>query len=265
VINYDRIGEIVSATGRHYYDKEACRLEREGPLAPTVSDELKRDLSPQMRVLDIGCGSGRTLIELAGLFAEGVGIDNDLAHIELARRNKADSRAANVTFVEGRADNLPFEAESFDVVFSERGPLSGSDINTANAAGVLRAGGTLLTECPGPHNQYEVGYVFEPDALAIHRCSQTAGLEGICAVVARNGIDVRLACSFIETWVFPDVYEWLRYHMSQWDYCGGRRFDTWPLPEELKHGFERFRRMTADEAGCIRVTSHRLWAGGVKH
>lgn len=264
MIDYEKIAEIVQTAGREYYDKEACRFERERLLAQTVPDELRRELSPEMRVLDIGCGNGRTLIELSGLFAEGVGIDNDPAHLEQAQRNQADSRAANVTFVEGRADNLPLEPESFDVVFSERGPLSGSDVNTANAARVLRKGGRLLTECPGPHSHYEVGYIFEPDALAVHRCSQTANLDGICAVLARNGIDVRLACSFVETWVFPDVYEWLRYHMSQWDYCGGQRFDAWPVPDELKHGLQRFCRMTADEAGCIRITNHRLWAGGVK-
>ena len=262
-IDYDRMHQIIQA-GRHgYYDREECRLTREGPLSLNIDDVFRRVCRPQSRVLDVGCGNARTLIRNAALFAEGVGLDNHEPHLRLAEQNVAASGVTNVRIVEGRGDNLPFDKESFDFVFSERGPL-GVDVNTFNAVRVLRRGGTLLFETPGSWGYFEPCYVFDMLNIPIHKVPQTDRLDSQIAVMARNGIDVQLAASTIERLVFEDFYEWLKFHLSAWDYYENWRFTDWPLPEHQVHGLGRFLVLCADEAGRIRVTNHRLWIGGVR-
>ena len=82
--------------------------------------------------------------------------------------------------------------------------------------------------------------------------------------IAASDIEVRFATSVIEEWVFADFYEWMKYHMSCWDYYADRRLDTWPLSEKLQHGLDRFLVMTADPQGRVHITQQRLWASGVK-
>jgi ubiquinone/menaquinone biosynthesis C-methylase UbiE len=66
--------------------------------------------SPGNLVLDVGCGAGQTLIA-AYPDQDSFGIDVDLAALELGR-----SLASRITFVQGRAEALPFANGQFDLV-----------------------------------------------------------------------------------------------------------------------------------------------------
>ena len=261
-IDYDKVREIIETADRAYYGREACHFERRIPPTGQIDDVFGRVCTPETRVLDIGCGNGRTLLRNAAGFAEGVGLDDDERMVSLAERNRTEAGVKNVRFVHDWADKLPFEKESFDFIFSERGPLAGSDVNTFNAVRALRPGGTILAECPGPLGNREAGYIFAPDQVPLKETVHGEMLEGLSAVLRRNGIEVQFAGSYIEEWVFADLYEWVKYHMSCWDYYGDRRFETWPLPENVQHGIDRFLVMTADDQGRIHITNQRLWVGG---
>ncbi|WP_299553721.1 class I SAM-dependent methyltransferase [uncultured Tateyamaria sp.] len=92
------------------------------------------------RLLDLGCGEGRFCRLLDSMVAECVGLDPTPSLIARAR----DLGGAH--FVEGRAENLPFESASFDVVVSY---LSLLDIEKIDAAldevrRVLHPGGHFL-------------------------------------------------------------------------------------------------------------------------
>jgi ubiquinone/menaquinone biosynthesis C-methylase UbiE len=69
-------------------------------------------------VLEVGCGNGYTLSHLVTLFPEykfrGLDFSEDLLEIARSRNLK------NVPFEQGDARNLPFESESFDVIYTER-------------------------------------------------------------------------------------------------------------------------------------------------
>jgi SAM-dependent methyltransferase len=66
-------------------------------------------LAPGARVLDAGCGSGRTLIELSG-YGEVEGIELDPGAAEIARgRNAGEVRI-------GRLEQLPWDANTFDLI-----------------------------------------------------------------------------------------------------------------------------------------------------
>jgi SAM-dependent methyltransferase len=72
-----------------------------------------------LRVLECGCNSGSELIRLVGLSQELYGIDIDAKKIELARLNVPTGK-----FAICGADQLPYENDFFDIVFSTGGILA---------------------------------------------------------------------------------------------------------------------------------------------
>lgn len=81
------------------------------------------------RVLDVGCGTGRTTC-LAGQRAhEGdvLGIDLSAPMLERARRDAAAEGLGNVTFEQGDAQVHPFPGREFDVLLSRGGVMFFAD------------------------------------------------------------------------------------------------------------------------------------------
>jgi SAM-dependent methyltransferase len=83
-----------------------------------VREQLQSFVVPSgdERALDVGTGAGTLARALAPLVREVVGVDIVPELLERARANAP----ANVTFVEGDATSLPFEAGSFDLVCTRR-------------------------------------------------------------------------------------------------------------------------------------------------
>lgn len=73
-------------------------------------DLLDEVVAEGMRVLDVGCGTGRHLLGLGDRLGLGVGVDYERAYIAEAHRRAAPP----VHFVTGDATALPFEA-TFDL------------------------------------------------------------------------------------------------------------------------------------------------------
>jgi SAM-dependent methyltransferase len=84
----------------------------------TVREQLRTFVIPRgdERALDVGTGAGTLALALAPLVREVVGVDIVTELLERARAKAP----ANVTFVEGDATNLPFEAGSFDLACTRR-------------------------------------------------------------------------------------------------------------------------------------------------
>jgi ubiquinone/menaquinone biosynthesis C-methylase UbiE len=97
-------------------DFEAHARARYG-LEPHIADFAKFKSARGMRVLEIGVGMGADYLEWLKAGAHATGVDLSPASIERARRRcelagyQADLRVAD-------AENLPFPANSFDVVYS---------------------------------------------------------------------------------------------------------------------------------------------------
>jgi arsenite methyltransferase len=73
------------------------------------------------RVLDIGSGAGTDSLvaaQMVGDSGQVTGIDMTPEMLGRARASAAEMGAANVDFVDGEAERLPFSDESFDVVIS---------------------------------------------------------------------------------------------------------------------------------------------------
>ena len=78
-------------------------------------------LQPGERVLDLGSGAGTDSLVAAQMVGENgsvKGIDMTPEMLAKARTAASELGVANVEFVEGEAESLPFANESFDVVIS---------------------------------------------------------------------------------------------------------------------------------------------------
>ncbi len=95
-------------------------------------------------VLDVGCGTGNAAIRAAKAGGNVIGCDLVADHFE-AGRELAAREGAEVEFVEGDAEALPFEDASFDVVLSIFGHMFAPRHERAAAelARVLRPNGRI--------------------------------------------------------------------------------------------------------------------------
>jgi SAM-dependent methyltransferase len=110
------------------------------------------DPRPGQRVLDVGCGSGPTTIELARLVGpEGEAMGADIAPILVAAAQDRAERAgvANARFVVADVQNDDLADAPFDAVFSQFGVMFFSDPEAAfgRLRTALRPGGTLAFAC----------------------------------------------------------------------------------------------------------------------
>jgi SAM-dependent methyltransferase len=240
-----------------YYDRLDARSTLDDRLVPDFRALLRDQLRPGARVLDVGCGDGRTLLENAERFGEGVGLDNFAPHLARAEEERRRRGVANVSFVEAHSALFPFDsrfaAGSFDLVFSERGPVAGSSINVQAAVWALKPGGTLLTETLGESNGAEWAATgSDPPRRPVARW-----LDEGRAVLVRSGLDVRLAAEHYALRRFPDVYEWLVYHRAGWG-------DESPVTDAYLARLQAFADRFCADDGSVEVTEHRVWVGGVK-
>jgi arsenite methyltransferase len=109
--------------------------------------ELGR-LSAGERVLDLGCGAGTDSLvaaQMVGPEGSVIGIDMTPEMLAKAHRAAAEMGAANVEFVEGEIELLPFADASVDVVISNGviDLLPDKDTVFAEIYRVLRPGGRI--------------------------------------------------------------------------------------------------------------------------
>jgi SAM-dependent methyltransferase len=121
-------------------------------------------------VLDVGCGTGPTTVELARRVAPGghvLGMDIAPSMLEAARRRASHDGVDNVTFVVGDAQTEDLGAASFDAVYSQFGIMFFADPAAAfaNLRRSLRPGGRLGFVCW--QDLFSNEWMFAPGAAAI--------------------------------------------------------------------------------------------------
>jgi len=147
----------------------------------------------RLRLLDIGCGAGATLRELAR-FGDAYGVDAEPGEVEAARRRSGrDVRLGRLP------EPIPFEDESFDVV-TLLDVLEHTDDDAASLATVarlLRPGGLLLCTVPAYRFLWS-----EHDVMNEHRRRYTRPV--LRTRLEAAGFSVR-KISYYNTFLFPPI------------------------------------------------------------
>jgi len=116
-------------------------------------------VEPGMDVLDVACGTGNATLPAARAGARVTGLDFAPGLLEIARERAADAMV-EIDFVEGDAQELPFDDGSFDRVVSTFGHMFAPDHRrTADEMKrVLRPDGTIAVACWTPEGS--IGRMF---------------------------------------------------------------------------------------------------------
>lgn len=143
-------------------------------------------LQPRMRVLDVGCGPGTISMGIAARIAPGelVGADMDSSQIELASRRARALGFTNARFEACSVYDLPFEANTFDAVFSHAlfEHLSDPVRGAKECSRVLKPGGLIGVATPDWR-----GFIVEPAGPEID-----AAVEAYKKLQVDNGGDVNM-------------------------------------------------------------------------
>lgn len=140
--------KLAQAFGEYAGYKTAVSPQRE-TYGDNPQGEVRRLLpnyvTPQSRVLDLGCGAGQTLCWLAPQISEGWGIDQEPKLLNGAEARAAHYKLQNITLIEANvavpAELADIPHDYFDVVYTERGP----NINETLMP-TLKSGGFYLQE-----------------------------------------------------------------------------------------------------------------------
>lgn len=118
-----RDSEDIKAFYSQYHDKIRDKRSQ-SPYAlrryvhTTQYEGILHFVQPGMKVLDAGCGDGVLSVLMANKGAMVIGCDFSAPNIEAAKRYAAEHHIANVEFLVGDAEHLPFPDNSFDLVVS---------------------------------------------------------------------------------------------------------------------------------------------------
>src|SRR2546426_10781650 len=103
--------------------------QREGwrslpPLAMTTTQTAAKlvhfaGVSPNQRVLDVGCGTGVVAITARRVGAVVTGLDLTPEMLAIAKENTAIAQLDDITWKEGDVENLPVRDGEFDIVLSQ--------------------------------------------------------------------------------------------------------------------------------------------------
>jgi SAM-dependent methyltransferase len=255
-LDQDRIRAILNDE-HSYYGRGDIPIRVDDRWHPKWQNIIAPQLSPTMRILDVGCGSGRFLLETSPRFFSGLGVDHDPDHIDLAQEAKRAEGVSNVDFLllEYPDGIKQLQPESFDMVVSLRGPVPGTDENIQAAHSLLRPEGLLYCEEIAEEHQKEVTEIFSDH---FPKKSTVRKVVELREALERNGFDIRLAADIFTKWIYPDVYAWMQYICNLW---------TWldiPLPEPDDPRIHLFAERNMNAAGETVTTHHVAWVAGVK-
>ncbi|MFI5014260.1 MAG: class I SAM-dependent methyltransferase [Hyphomicrobiales bacterium] len=133
----------------------------DGQLAPLGRKAMDRAaIRPGEKILDVGCGTGQTTLELAGRVGRNgavLGVDVSRPMLALARERARAAAVGHARFEQGDAQTHKFAPGSFDLVFSRFGIMFFADPVAAfgNLRSALRGQGRMVFVCWRPAQDNE--------------------------------------------------------------------------------------------------------------
>jgi SAM-dependent methyltransferase len=143
------------------YDQIASGYDRRFTTdAPSGEGQALRNLARTLkpaRILEVGCGTGHWLGELAPVAHTLVGLD-----LSKGMLRQAKTKQVPADFVQSTAKQLPFIDSVFDLVFCVHAihHFTDSQAFVSETCRVIRSGGCLAVMGGNPHNWRESWYVY---------------------------------------------------------------------------------------------------------
>jgi SAM-dependent methyltransferase len=151
----------------NFYDKVAKKFGAPGPQVKHSSEypagnpeqifeQKVLELGSKDKVaLDAGCGSGGFTLRIAPHFGRIVGIDSSAERLKQARAEQQAQGISNAQFELREAQQSSFAPDTFDVVYSRRGPTPYSEYYR-----ILKTGGHFLHIGIGEKDAWELKRTF---------------------------------------------------------------------------------------------------------
>jgi ubiquinone/menaquinone biosynthesis C-methylase UbiE len=148
---------MIQAKGSYQFDRfqgniqtqELQRLDYQSQILHGLEQKIWRDagLTPTMRVLDLGCGTGIISQAIAQSLTSGsiVGVDRSPAMVLAAQNRAQEQEMTNLTFQVGSSENLNLPSSSCDFVYARLlfQHLSNPQETLSEIQRVLKPGGII--------------------------------------------------------------------------------------------------------------------------
>lgn len=215
---------------KKYYNKDS-NVKRYGEAVEKIglwnSEKILFDkyLNKSDKILDIGCGAGRTTINLYKLgYKDIIGVDISTNLINYAK-TYSDLHNLNIAFEEGDATNLNYDDGTFDVViFSYNGMQSIPGVKNRNKVlhevyRVLKPGGLYIFTAHNRDDSGEHQYIWDEEKTKWKKGTQDKNLElfGDKYVIDKTGLKTFIHFSNIEemkNFIHQEKFEILEYKKS---------------------------------------------------
>jgi len=167
-------------------------------------DVVRQYIKPSDRVLDIGTGGGEIFLSLAPYFSEGIGIDQNFAMIETARRNQSAQSIDNVSLMRMDGSDLQFDADQFDIVL-----LRHLRVYVNEIVRVLRQRGYFIAQMVGQSSSMNIldAFGWKPSSFGadwwqtVTDLASQFQLHG-CQIIAQAEYDVPFWFQDLESFMF---------------------------------------------------------------
>ncbi|WP_211299486.1 class I SAM-dependent methyltransferase [Pukyongiella litopenaei] len=183
------------------------------------------DLGANSQVLDVACGTGATTRVVANRIRSGgrvVGLDRNVGMLAVAR-----SYAGDIEWIEGLAEDLPFAANTFDIVLCQFGLMFFDDRTRALAEMrcVVRPGGRIaltvwadVAASPGYADMIRlVEAMFGNDAADALRAPFVLGRKPLLKELLDEGGLTGAAINTVSGVArFASIREWVRMDVRGW-------------------------------------------------
>jgi cyclopropane fatty-acyl-phospholipid synthase-like methyltransferase len=256
LLDLERIRRILETPHSYYAGNVTSRQDNRWIPDPHWPTLIAPHILPEMRVLDVGCGKGHFLLELASSFRSGLGIDDNPDFLRLAEEAKCAENIRHVDFLrlDYPSEAGQLEAQGFDMAVSIRGPIPDTSEGIRAAHRLLRPHGLLWIEEIGELHQKEEAEIFWGKSFP----RPARMVDQVRERLEQNGFEVRFAADVIGHEFFPDLYAWLHAVSNIWAWLGVK----YPAADDPR--FALFAEKTATRAGEIQVTNHVCWLGAIK-
>jgi len=148
--------KVAKKFGRyHTGSKYITEYPKENPKKAFKINLLK--LSGKNKIaLDIGCADGRFTLSIAPYFKKIIAIDLSEGMLKAAKKLQQQVKINNVNFEKQNASKTSFENNSFDLIYSRRGPTPFSEIFR-----LLKSGGYFIQIGIGEQDCRKIKEVFD--------------------------------------------------------------------------------------------------------